>query len=53
MVGKQAAIIEQEDSTVLQRLTPMPSQVTSDFVQLVVTITCTRIMEVAQTLFSK
>ncbi len=50
MVGKQAPIIEQQDSTVLHILMPKPSQVRSVFDQFVSTIERMRMMEVAQTL---
>ena len=50
MVGKQAPIIAQQDSTVLHILMPKPSQVRSVFDQFVITIERTRMMEVTHTL---
>ena len=50
MVGKQAPIIAQQDSTVLHILIPKLSQVRSVFDQSVKTIERIRMMEVTQTL---
>ena len=50
MVGKQAPIIAQQDSTVLHILMPKLSQARSVFDQLVITIERMRKMEVTQTL---
>ena len=50
MVGKQAPIIAQQDSTVLHIIMPKLSQVRSVFDQSVVTIERMRMMEVTQTL---
>ena len=50
IVGKQAPIIAQQDSTVLHILMPKLSQVRSVFDQFVITIERMRMMEVTQTL---
>lgn len=50
MAGKHAAMIEQQDSTVLHMLTPIPSQLRSVIDQFVWAIWSMRTMEAAQTL---
>ena len=50
MVGKQAPIIAQQDSTVLHILMLKPSQVRSVFEKFVIKIERMRMMEVTQTL---
>lgn len=51
IVGKQAPIIAQQDSTVLHMLMLKLSQVRSVFDQSVITIERIRMMEVTQTLY--
>ena len=53
MVGRQAAMTEQHDSTVLQTPKPTPVQLGSVNVQFVLKIACIRTAEVAQTLDSQ